>query len=183
VKDTQTKTIEQNNELLIEEMLRDAQVAEVPSELREHPVIHKGDEELPAPMTVKELTSAGYVYIWDTRTYERIPVLYYMLPSKLRQRREDGSFRFTSTDPGKRPKAGTLKCFLHPDSPNRAHYDTLGFRVCPKSNIANPYQVTQHMRKKHAQEWAAIEEERKEKERQEDRKLQQALLKSATKKK
>lgn len=177
------QTTEQENEALIQEMLRDAQKAEVPSDLIEHPVIHRGDNELPAPMTVKELTSAGYIYIWDTRTYERMPVLYYMLPSKLRQRREDGSFRFTSTDPGKKPKRGTLKCLLHPDGSNRAHYDALGFRVCAKSNITNQYQVTQHMRKKHPQEWAAIEEERKEKERQEDRKLQQALLKSATKKK
>lgn len=168
----------QNNETLIQEMLRDAQKTEIPSELRENPIIHRGDEEMPAPMTVKEISGPGYVWIWDTRTFKKVPVLYYMLPSKLRQRRPDGSYRFTTTDPGKQPVRGTIKCMLHKDSPERAHYDELGFRVCIKDNITNDYQLKQHMRKKHPQEWAAIEEARKEKERQEDRELQRLLLTS-----
>jgi len=171
----------QDNEGLIAEMLRDAKVAEVPSQLE--PVVHRGDTELPAPMTVKELSNAGYVWAWDTRTLDKVPILYYMLPSKLKVRRPDGSYRFTTNDPGKSPKRGTNKCLLHADGPNRKHYNELGFRLCPssKDNITNPYQVIQHMKKKHPQEWAAIEEERKIQERQEDRELQIGMLKSVTK--
>lgn len=175
---TKDKTIEQGNEALIAEMLRDAKVIDVPSDLTANPIIHKGDSTLQAPMTVKEISSAGYVQVWDTRTFEKAPVLYYMLPAKLRQRRPDGSFRFTTVDPGELPKRGSIKCMLHAEGENREHYDTLGFRVCRKSNLTSPYQLKQHMMKKHPQEWAAIEEERKEKERQEDRALQRLLLTS-----
>ena len=168
----------QNNEALIAEALRDAQLTEIPSSLRDEPVIHRGDETLEAPMTVKEISSAGYVWIWDSRTFEKAPCLYYMLPYKLRQRRPDGSFIFRTTDPGELPKRGEIKCMLHPDAENRKHYALLGFRTCPKDNITNPYQLTQHMKKKHPQEWAAIEKERLDAEKQEDRELTRMLLKA-----
>jgi len=178
----QLDKVNMDNEALIQEQLRDAQLVDLPSELKANPVIHRGDEELPSPMTVRQLSSAGYVYVWDTRTYERAPVLYYMLPSVLKRRRQDGSFVWTTNDPKQKPKRGTLKCFLHPDSPDRKLYDTMGLRTCRKDNITNNYEVQQHMLKKHAKEWAAIETMIKEKERQEDRKLQQAILSSFTKK-
>jgi len=173
------KTAEQENEALIEEMLRDTKTVDLPTELTREPVIHKGDETLDAPMVGRVISSAGYVYVWDTRTFEKIPILYYMLPSKLRLKREDGSYRFTTIDPKRKPERGTLKCWLHKDDPNRAHYDELGFAVCKKGGIRSPYQVTQHMKKKHPQEFAAIEDERKERERQEDRELQRLILKQA----
>ena len=168
-------TLTQDNESLIQEALRDAKLVDLPSELKENPVIHRGDETLDAPMTVKELSSAGYVYVWDSRTYERAPVLYYMLPSILRYRREDGSFIWTTNDPKKLPMRGTHKCLLHKDSPNRNEYDKMGLRTCKKSNIINDYEVKQHMSKKHPKEWQAIEDMRKEKERQEDRAFQRTL--------
>jgi len=171
---------EQGNDALIQEMLRDAQPANLPSDLKEHPVLHSGDETLAAPMTVKELSGGGYVWVWDTRTYDKIPILTYMLPSKLRSRRPDGSFRFTTANPGKLPKRGTVKCLLHQDTENRQHYDELGFRTCAKCNITNQYQLQQHMKKKHPQEWEAIELERMATERKEDRELQKLLVKGAT---
>lgn len=165
----------QDNESLIAEQLRDAKLVELPSELKREPVIHRGDEELDAPMTVKELTSAGYVYVWDSRTYERAPVLYYMLPSILRRKRPDGSFIWTTNDPKKRPNRGHMKCLLHKDTPDREEYDKMGFRTCKKSNIINAFEVKQHMLKKHPKEWQAIEDKRKDKERQEDRAFQRTL--------
>ena len=68
-----------------------------------------------------------------------------------------------------------MKCLLHKDSPNRSEYDKMGFRVCKKSLIPNAFEVKQHMTKKHPKEWQAIEDVRKEKERQEDRAAQRAL--------
>jgi len=173
----------QDNESLIAEQLRDAKLVELPSELKENPVIHRGDEELDAPMTVRELTSAGYVYVWDSRTYERAPVLYYMLPSILRRRRIDGSFIWTTNDPKQLPKRGTMKCLLHKDSPNRKEYDEMGLRVCEKSNIPNAQEVKMHMLKKHPREWDTIEDQRKERERQEDRAFQRTLYEAVGKEK
>ena len=169
-----TETL-QDNESLIAEQLRDAKLVELPSELKENPVIHRGDETLDAPMTVKELTSAGYVYVYDSRTFERAPVLYYMLASILRRRRPDGSFIWTTNDPKKLPKRGTMKCLLHKDSPDRRLYDEMGFRTCTKSLIPNAFEVKQHMTLKHPKEWQAIEDLRKERERQEDRAAQKTL--------
>lgn len=165
----------QDNESLIQEQLRDAKFVDMPSELKREPVIHRGDEELDAPMTVKELTSAGYVYVYDSRTFERAPVLYYMLPSILRRRREDGSFIWTTNDPKQLPRRGAMKCLLHKDSPDRAEYDKMGLRTCKKSNIINAFEVKMHMQKKHPKEWQALEDQRKERERQEDRAAQKAL--------
>ncbi len=170
-----------DNEALIAEQLRDAQVANLPSDLKDNPVISRGDATLPAPMTVKEISGAGHVWVWDSRTFEKIPILYYMLPSKLRQRRKDGSFRFTTTDPKQKPARGEFKCMLHKDGENRKHYDIMGFRVCNKDNITNPHQLTLHMKGKHPQEWAAIKEEKETREKEEDRELQRLLLKSQIK--
>jgi len=170
-----TKDTLQDNEGLIEEALRDAKLVEIPSELRDNPVIHRGDETLDVPMTVSELKGAGYVYVWDSRTYERAPVLFYMLQSVLRRQRPDGSYIWTTKDPQKLPQRGTLKCYLHPDHPDRKEYNEMGLRTCLKSNITNVYEVKQHMSKKHPKEWQAIEDKRKEKERQEDRVFQRAI--------
>lgn len=180
---TNTPAPEQTEQdALIAEMLRSAKGVELPSDLAKHPVIHKGDEELPAPMTVTELRSGKYFWIWETDTGEKVPCLGYMLSQKLRQKLPSGKFRFTTVDLGIKPKRGTIRCMLHKDSEERAHYDELGFRVCPKSNITNRYQLEQHMKKRHPQEWEAIEKERKDRERAEDRALQRALIEGVTRK-
>ena len=174
--------IEKENEALIQEALRDAKKAQLPSELEKNPIVHKGDASLEAPMTVKEISGSGYVYVWDTRSYEKIPILYYMLSSKLRQRRPDGSFMFTTTDPKKEPKHGTIICMLHEDYKDRKHFAELGFRICRKANITNQYQLELHMKKKHPQEWAAIKDELDKRQKDEDRELQRLVLKSQMKK-
>ena len=176
MKDRLTQTTEEENEGLIQEMLREAKPIELPSELSSNPVIHRGDEVLEAPMVAREISSSGYVYVWDTRTFERMPILYYMLAQRLRERRPDGSYRFTTVDPKRQPIHGTIKCMLHLEHPNRKHYDELGFRTCRKHNINNEYQLQQHMIKKHPQEWAAIRAEKETKEKQEDRELQRLLI-------
>jgi hypothetical protein len=162
----------------VEEMMRGAGQATVPSQLAVDPVIYKGDETLPVQIKVHELRSGKYFWIYETETGEKIACLGYMLPQKLRQKLPSGKFRFTTVDPGFRPKQGTIKCMLHPDDPNRAHYDELGFRTCMKRNLKNKYQQRLHMARRHPDEWKSIEEERKERERTEDRSLQHAILKA-----
>lgn len=123
-------------------------------------------------------STTNIVWLWDTRSYEKVPVLDYMLTNKLRQRRPDGSYQFTASDPGKLPVKGQVKCMLHPDNERRQYFDGLGFRVCLKANIKNKHELTMHMKRRHSQEWEALEQERKDKERAEDRSLQQLLLTS-----
>ena len=166
------------NDALVEEMLRDVESKkfELPSELSRDPVIHRGDATLPAPMVAQKVTSAGHVYVYDTRTKQKAPVLYYMLHQILRTRRKDGSVRWTVIDPGEEPTRGQYQCLLHKSDPSRKGYDDLGFPVCPRDHLANRYEVRRHMQLKHRAEWAAIEEDRKDRERQEDREMQQKMM-------
>ena len=172
--------LDTERENLIAEMLRDAKTTEIPSDLISNPVVHKGDGEQPAPMVVSKISNAGYVYVWDSRTFEKVPVLYYMLGQVLRQRRKDGSYRFTVRNPNEPPKRGTFKCLLHAEDPNRKRYDELGFPVCPADHMPSSHQVKLHMQKKHKAEWAAIEDEKKDRERQEDREFQKMLITKAS---
>ena len=174
---TKEDTLTKENEPLIEEMLRNAEMAPEPGEMDK--VIHRGDEGQPAPMTLAELTSAGWVYIYETKTGERSKCNRNMLPQLLKVKNKDGTLRFTTVKPLSPPfpiRVGHLKCLLHSDNPNRVHYDELGLPACRKSNLTSPYMITQHMRKRHPVEWATIEQERTEREKKEDREFQHAVL-------
>ena len=167
----------------IEEQMRDAEVAP------ETGVKLDGTEPL-TDMSPVKMQSAGYVYIYNTRTAERSVCNRNMLMAHLRKVRPDGSLVFTTRKSSFSPKRGTLKCMLHPDDPNRAHYDELGLATCRKANLTSPYQVQRHMLKRHKMEHATIKEEiaNKEKEeareeRKQDRKLRETLIKGAAKKK
>ena len=173
-------TLTKENEPLIEEMLAKAEVAPEPGTMDR--VIHRGDEGQPAPMTLAELTSAGWVYIYETRTGERSKANRNMLPQLLKVKNADKTLRFTTVKPLNPPfpiKYGQLKCMLHTDDSNRARYDELGLPTCRKSNLTSPYMITQHMRKRHPVEWQTIEKERIDKEKKEDREFQHALLNAA----
>ncbi len=171
-----TKEDTTDNDALIEEMLRDA--AEAPEPGTTTKVIHRGDEKQPAPMTLAELSSAGWAYIYETSDGQRSVANRNMLKELLKVRNKDGTPRFTTRKPNYEPKRGTLKCLLHEDDPNRAHYSDIGFTICRKSNLTSPYMVTQHMRKRHPVEWQTIEKERTDSEKAEDREAQHAMLRA-----
>ena len=57
-----------NNEPAIEEMMRDAEMADEPVELKAGKVISASAD---MTMSTSELQSAGYVYVYDTRTADR----------------------------------------------------------------------------------------------------------------
>ena len=160
----------------IEEMLRDAEALREPSDLLKQPVVHKGDENVPMPMVISTIEGGSFIPLYDTITGERSRVPYNMLRQLLRRKRKDGSLVFTTAKPSISPKVGSLKCMLHPEAPNRNHYDELGLPVCRKSNLTSPYMVRRHMEKRHPSAWATIEEERKAKEKIEERDFQRSLL-------
>jgi hypothetical protein len=157
-------------------------------EVAESPITIEGENKVELEAQTAKVESAGYVKIYDTNTGEMSLCNRNMLVHHLKKRRPDNSIVFTTIKPKFAPKRGKLKCLLHPDSPNRAHYDEMGLAVCRKSNITSPYQVIRHMQKRHKVEYGTIKEEearlekqREREERQEDRKLQAELLKTATK--
>jgi hypothetical protein len=164
------------NNALIEEMLARAEPVQLPSDLTDNPVINRGITDVEPPTVVHEVQSGKYFYIYETDTGDRVPCLGYMLRQKLTSRFPNGKYRFSVDNPGVIRKRGTIKCLLHPESSDRESYEELGFRTCPKSNITNRHQLTEHMRKRHPQEWKAIEAARVREERDEDRAFQRGLL-------
>jgi len=166
----------EDNEKLIEEMISEAESAPEPGELKGGQVISSDDADMPAPMVSLKLKSAGYKYIYDTRTRERSVCNRNMLASALKKKRADGSTVFTTEKPSVPPKRGHLKCLLHADDPNREHYTELGLAVCKKANLTSPYQVTRHMEKRHQMEWKTIERERIDIEKQEEREFRRELM-------
>ena len=158
----------------IEEMLRDAEKGQEPVPADYSQVLDKGDET-GTPMIALRPKSAGYSIVYDTKTFEPSLVNNNMLPRLLRKKREDGTYVFGLKQLGM-PRVGTFKCLLHQDDPNRKYYGITGLAVCPKDNLASPFQVRRHMLKKHKVEWDQIEDERKEKEKQEDRDFQRHLI-------
>ena len=172
----------------IEEQMRDAEsVAESQVQVETDKNLNLGEEGYIRPSRVQ---SAGYVIIYDTRTAEPSFCSRNVLRHHLEKKRPDGSVVFTTVKPKFAPKRGHLKCMLHPDSPDREHYDKLGLPTCRKSNLTSPYQVIRHMQKRHKTEYATIKEEEARREKQQaredkerDRKFQESLIKMGNKRK
>jgi len=174
---------ETENIALIEEMVKEAESVGEPGEVVKGGVIHTGDEDMPSPMIMSELKSAGHTYIYNTRTGVQSVVNLNMLRTKLQLKRANNSPVFTTIRPKVLPQLGEYKCLLHIEDPNRKHYDEIGLAVCSKAHLNSPYQVRRHMMKKHKMEWDAIEQERIDKEKKEDREFQQKLMSRVTEEK
>jgi hypothetical protein len=175
-----TKTLDGEMKLL--EQMGHAEAAPEPGTLTANSVVHHGDGELPASMTMARLESAGYVYIYDTRTGERSLTNRNMLPMQLKKLRPDGAPFFSVKNPGITPKRGTFKCLLHTEHADRPRYDAMGLPTCRKADIPSPYDVQRHMEHRHRVEWGAIEKDRKDREREEERAFQRGLLTAAMQK-
>lgn len=152
-----------NNSIVVEQEIIEAEKAPAPQLDK---IVSSGEDGKSLPVSISSITGNDYVWIYDTVTRERSKTTKNMLPSQLRKVRPDGSRVFTTVKPKEQPARGTFKCMLHPDSPERAHYDEIGLATCNKSNLTSPYQVRRHMEKRHKDEWATIKEERDTKEKE-----------------
>ena len=153
----------------VHEMLRDAEQAEEPGNMKIGTPIGNANG---IQMTATELRSAGYVYVYNTRTGDRSTVNRNMLEQQLQKTHEDGTYAFTTRKPeGLEPSKGKIKCMLHADDPNREKYDSMGLPVCRKANIVASHDLRIHMEKRHRREWATIngDEIQKEKQRELER--------------
>ena len=164
------------DETILAEMIQNATAAPEPGSTKIGQVISDGNTEaLPLPSIIKDISSAGYCYIYDTVTGDQSISNRNMLPTQLKKVRPDGSRVFTTTKPKINVKQGTTKCLLHADSPERAHYDELGLPQCRKSNIKNFHELEGHMRFKHKREWEVIKAEKVEREKREEKEFQHKL--------
>mgnify|MGYP004452475027 FL=1 len=151
----------------VHEMMRDAEQAEEPGNMKQGAVVGNSNG---VQMTATELQSAGWVFVYSTRTGDRSTVNRNMLEQQLRKKFEDGSYAFTTRKPeGIEPAKGKIKCLLHKDDPNRALYDTWGLAHCRKANIVASHDLRLHMEKRHRREWATIDGERQQLEKQEEK--------------
>jgi hypothetical protein len=162
----------ENNES-VQEMLRDAEVAEEPGNIRRGSVVGSSNG---MTMTATELSSAGWVYVYNVRTGDRSIVNRNMLEQQLQKRFDDGTFAFSTKKPeGVTRVKGKIKCLLHKDDPNRNRYDQMGLPYCIKANINTSHDLTVHMQKRHRREWASIDGERQEKEKIRERERENQL--------
>ena len=135
-----------------------------------------GDGEYKPPMIITDLSTAGWVLIYDTETREPSLCNRNAVPSQLKELRPNGLSVFTLLKPKEGPWRGDIKCFLHADQPDRARLDDLGFPTCRKATLPNVYQAGLHAEYKHRNEWAAVREEKEREQADEDRLIQRELL-------
>jgi hypothetical protein len=160
--------------------MQDAKPAPEPGTLRVRDVLHKGDEEVPVPVRASALNSAGYRFIYDTKTGERSITNRNMLPAQLQKKRPDGTPYFTVRQPKVESKIQAQKCWLHAESAERELFDAMGLPVCAKANLANAHQAELHVKKKHPAAYAAIKDAREKAEKEQDRALQRRMLEAMT---
>ena len=131
-------------------------------------------------MVGRSVSSAGYVYIYDTVTGDRSVTNRNMLPSQLRKRRDDGTLMFSERKPSVTPHLGVACCPLHPGHERREEFAALGFPTCNKHNLLNPYEVEQHFKHRHPREYAALEKIQTDADRTEERAWRRAVVRQAT---
>ena len=88
---------------------------------------------------------------------------------------------FTFTQPkGRWSPPGTLKCWLHKDSPNRAAYDKLGLVVCTRENVPSEADVEMHVRRTHKKVWLVLTKQRDDEDKAEQRSTNRMMAEALT---
>ena len=152
-----------------------------PSYMKEGELINRPTDNDPAPMRVSSLRFNGYVEVWDTVTGVKSLQPWWLLWQTMKKQRPDGSKVFTRTDPKIPPNHGAdLFCYLNPASPESQRVKGMGFKPCTKQHIPHEDALMRHVKKSHSRAWEALERERTERIRQEDRQLQKDMLAAMT---
>src|SRR3990170_1054550 len=108
-------------------------------------------------------TRRNLVTVYATLDGEPIPIPEYMVRAALLKTLPDGRYMFTDNkDEVPEYKHGSIKCFLHTDSSERATgiLDEIGLagKTCPAGRLSSVHSKRMHGRHRHKQEWAAYEE-------------------------
>lgn len=119
-------------------------------------------------------TRRELVTLYSMADGEPIPVPEYMVAAAISKQLDDGRYMFTD-NPDEAPeyRRGTVRCFLHADSSERASgvLDEIGLgaKTCPAGHLASAHSKRMHGQHRHHQEWEAYQEyleEQKEEERE-----------------
>lgn len=132
-------------------------------------------------------SQARYGVISDRRTKEFVrlysnldgeprDILVYMLKGAVKKRLPDGRPAFSRTQPEWYRK-GEFKCWLHPESAERALVQQVGItRTCPAAHIKTKLDQELHMQHRHKQEWGQIERHKADERLADEREWQRAIL-------
>lgn len=109
---------------------------------------------------------------------EPIPIPAYMVPAVL-SKRAGGNYLFTANKSlAPTYKQGKVKCFLHPEAPERPILDEIGLsgKQCMSGMLANNYSKRIHAQRRHKAEWAAFQDHiAEESQQQRDRRQEQQV--------
>ena len=107
-------------------------------------------------------TRRELVTVYSMADGEAIPVPEYMLRAVM-TKTVDGEYMFTD-NPAEAPeyRRGTVKCFLHADSAERASgvLEEIGLagKTCPAGSLASVHSKRIHAERRHGREWAALQD-------------------------
>ena len=120
------------------------------------------------------------VPIYSMRDGEKVMVPEYMARRAIETiDTETGKYRFTAhKDRAPKYKLGTIKCFLHKESPEKVVLEEIGLSAnpCPKKTLKNNHSRRMHALHRHPEEWKAYEDFIDERTKVEDRDRQIAQL-------
>ena len=161
---------------LIQGMIADAEKQPVQDMYTAQQIVHRNDDEVPAPMMVAALQNSGYVRLYNTRTGEMSLNNRSWLKNQLKKvwpGTKDAVWSPRKPE-GITPTRGALKCPLHPEHADNPSFVGMGLPECKKANLINEYEVQRHVRFKHPSAFAAIERKREQADRDESRDLMKA---------
>jgi hypothetical protein len=117
--------------------------------------------------------------LYSTVNGERIEVPRFILNQALK-RLIPGTDRHAFTahkENAPEPRRGTVKCFLHEDSPDREALHSIGiYTTCPAGNLGSQQSKRIHAQHRHQQEWAAYQEHLEDIKKQQAEARQQQTL-------
>jgi len=106
-------------------------------------------------------TRRNLVTIYSVLDGEPISIPEYMVAGVLGKALPDGSPMFSEhAEDAPEYKRGQVKCFLHPDSPDRPILERAGLagKTCVAGNLAGGYAKRIHGQHRHKQEWEAYQD-------------------------
>lgn len=101
------------------------------------------------------------VMLYSMENGEEVRIPQAMMEVAINKRLPDGRYMFTARrEQAPLYKRGEVKCFMHPDAPDRQILEEIGLGGlnCPAAHLANSYSKRIHAMHRHRQEWAAYQE-------------------------
>lgn len=112
-----------------------------------------------------------YVTIWSMETGEEVSLPKYQAVAALNTPSARGGWAWTAKkELAPEPRVNETRCFLHPESPERAFLDEIGvMTVCMSGKLGGNGAKWEHARNRHPISWKRYDEAKKEIEARENR--------------